>query len=968
MAYIQPTIKVVPMQDYAGAPMVFRASSWNKVNIEIDNTNTQGIYGDYQVSIMEDYKHFRFFTDESILFKWSTDNSFYKNIINNHRTTYWNFTFVEKYDVIGETIIPRRKSPYVSITLVADVSKEPLGAEINISYSIGYIAGWYDDEVIMEDAYYNEEVVPLALVNSYQSILQKGISLYLKQFADGSNWRYEYDIGYNNNGTDVTFMQGIVYSNYRMDLYSCKKLNMEYNSTLAPALYGTKERAITLHGPNIESIYKNYGLYSWAYSTASPFSNNHTEPLLVSPYNPNYQYVPYVNWYASYSGGITTTYNAALSIVSSLPIEEVDIKDSVVLDMGRLPLTDMFNYTGVAYTQLALPGIQRTGTTGAGVRLSSYNSLHPGNWSTEVMVVNDFDNMRIKLKIIDRAAVQDANFYVRHIGDDFPLYGDENEWFLFWYGSTVFQAQPDDIFAIVFNETDGVSFSVSVKVYRANQWHDLTIGLTEDPLLAVSNVYSTLAIFDAGHTQVSLYKKVFNDWISQELVYAYKGDMEFAVDDFLAEARWLVDVPELLADYPIIGNVSEVSITGIKDILVMDGYKWFYIPANPAPLIRDLYQYHQVYINLNMPTIDGYVQVNMRDIPNIDTYALSNMTLDDLLSEDIDFELWPFSDAESLHTLGKIRIMRHCNLSSVGLRHDKGRFDNLGAPEEVYHPDLYVTPANNFVGDIDTVAETMLFVVSGRVFIGNQRHDRVYLEGAYDEFNRAKQKAITALDFRPFNGFDVIRFDPSDITVLSEDNLKVTVKINVIGNLDHKTPLLVMNGWLHALDNTYRFINHNVLIVTIDKVRAVGLDIETSPGLLDWISMSVNGSGLAYNLATFDVVKYLTGKHSAVIAVRDPNLLKIKELVRTYTNLPQQATHYRRVTGMMLHHDGTIAQQHCHAKDRDNKTAYWLTAPRLHNYVMSNNVLVDNPMFTLTEDLSRPVIEEVYAVELYSIV
>ncbi|AXH71042.1 virion structural protein [Vibrio phage BONAISHI] len=211
---------------------------------------------------------------------------------------------------------------------------------------------------------------------------------------------------------------------------------------------------------------------------------------------------------------------------------------------------------------------------------------------------------------------------------------------------------------------------------------------------------------------------------------------------------------------------------------------------------------------------------------------------------------------------------------------------------------------------VKNLAVNGLFVINGQICKHAYLNDQIYIIDGVAKFGDSVDNVISVIDFTNVGGFDLVNFTedniviaPQDASDLSRERTRVSVAIN--GNVNDYTPIVVIDGHIHIMDETYEVISSDRLKINLDHKSIIRKAIRYPFNALDYLEPA-NVRDEGYRRDSIKVEELLTQTDSFVLLVKNKKLAIHRELM-TRSSMPGCYTHYRMPKGIMLFEDKTIA-------------------------------------------------------------
>lgn len=332
--------------------------------------------------------------------------------------------------------------------------------------------------------------------------------------------------------------------------------------------------------------------------------------------------------------------------------------------------------------------------------------------------------------------------------------------------------------------------------------------------------------------------------------------------------------------------------------------EWLTLEVNHQ-LIKDLlFNYGDSFINVLEDDNTIYTQFNIKDLLNVHS-ILPTIYIDDYINN-FDGILTPEVSAAEQRGLDKVRRITYHAIWDLDLTTNRGFYTPAPSENDPIHyfPDIKITKAEGQVNTLANLNDKLLFMVNGRVFFHTLLDEEAWLIGATAELDKGFDKQISALDFTYIGGYERIIFEIGDVALRSKTDSTSVVTITSSVSLKDKTPLLVIDGRLLLMDDTYQTISDTKIRATIQHDRLVALAEHRDAASLGWV-LPATIDGIGYDLSTVDIVAALTNGRSGIIIVDTDALCIFKQTVGR-TGFRGRYEFYRLPDGILQLEDGTI--------------------------------------------------------------
>lgn len=208
------------------------------------------------------------------------------------------------------------------------------------------------------------------------------------------------------------------------------------------------------------------------------------------------------------------------------------------------------------------------------------------------------------------------------------------------------------------------------------------------------------------------------------------------------------------------------------------------------------------------------------------------------------------------------------------------------------------------------INKNMLVAINGLIHQTYLRDGWIYVQYAMRQMLTDNSNVASVINFTDVGGlekYDITEDNIRVVTRSSEDVSRMITRVVVTTPepINDKTALLVINGYLHILDSSYKEISANEIVIEIDHRTAFDRIARKSREPMDYVNAAnVRGNGV--DVSEFDAIEYLTKSVSFVAAVKTTDLSILKEKVG-HTKIKNQYTHYRAPLGLMVYETNELA-------------------------------------------------------------
>lgn len=211
---------------------------------------------------------------------------------------------------------------------------------------------------------------------------------------------------------------------------------------------------------------------------------------------------------------------------------------------------------------------------------------------------------------------------------------------------------------------------------------------------------------------------------------------------------------------------------------------------------------------------------------------------------------------------------------------------------------------------IANITKNCLAVVNGSIYTMAKNGKWGYIMGGNEALRLEKENIISLIDFTSVGGIDTIPIDKTTTKVLdrTKDDIArniTRVRITSSKPITDCTPLLVLDGYLHVLDGSYKEVSATEMVVEVNHIRSLFRAAQKPRFSRNWVSPA-NLRQFGMNLKTFDIVGYLAATESFMVLVCSADLCMHREPV-TPTDINGIYSHYRAPMGIMYFDDMTLA-------------------------------------------------------------
>lgn len=207
---------------------------------------------------------------------------------------------------------------------------------------------------------------------------------------------------------------------------------------------------------------------------------------------------------------------------------------------------------------------------------------------------------------------------------------------------------------------------------------------------------------------------------------------------------------------------------------------------------------------------------------------------------------------------------------------------------------------------VSKLKDNALFTINGRVYNTHYEAGRLFVLNGHEAIKREARYIVSVVDFSRVGGIVKEGIYKENLKVVEKDDndkAKHQTRVVVSFNTDPcgKTPILVVNGHFHIFDGSYKIIDADKMLVTIDHKLAVKRAIRAPFNRLEWFDpANVRHNGLRTD--RFYVDKYLDQTESFLVWVNTSELSLFKEHIKG-TGIIGAYNHYRAPTGLVFNHE-----------------------------------------------------------------
>jgi len=218
--------------------------------------------------------------------------------------------------------------------------------------------------------------------------------------------------------------------------------------------------------------------------------------------------------------------------------------------------------------------------------------------------------------------------------------------------------------------------------------------------------------------------------------------------------------------------------------------------------------YDELRIELSNPAITGTMELLLSDV-KVQTAHLQ-LTISDWLTSIGNITL---PTAIEVSSLDNIKTVKYYNVLNAGYA--------VNHTNITHHPDVKLSreKCTDLIltkegVDYATLGESFLFTVNGFIHPAVVREHGLYLLDGNRNSLIVNDTNLGMLDFRALGKLEIIPIT-DDMILSSNYNVRERMYIKTNVSFSDKTPLLVLGGILHVLDDAYSQLNDDTLSVNI---------------------------------------------------------------------------------------------------------------------------------------------------------
>lgn len=293
---------------------------------------------------------------------------------------------------------------------------------------------------------------------------------------------------------------------------------------------------------------------------------------------------------------------------------------------------------------------------------------------------------------------------------------------------------------------------------------------------------------------------------------------------------------------------------------------------------------------------------------NNNRYALSTAVGTDTLNDwiqsvNVETLIFDFNRV----SFNSVKCIRHRNLDDMPVKVE-GANSLLG--EDVPIPigmkkDLMITSSSAEYTEFSTenISRNMLLAINGRICKTDYVDGRTFV---LDAFNKVWDggNVISAIDFTDVGGLeqsnitsDMVKVVPQSPTDISMNRQRCVVDIPEVIGVD-VTPIIVLDGYLHILDGTYKRLSKDKMLINVNielALKRASKFKQIEHLFVDYANVRHKG----IDGSSFDVLKYLDETDSFMVFVKSSDLCIYREPLQQ-TNTYGGYEHYRAPKGIII--------------------------------------------------------------------
>lgn len=220
----------------------------------------------------------------------------------------------------------------------------------------------------------------------------------------------------------------------------------------------------------------------------------------------------------------------------------------------------------------------------------------------------------------------------------------------------------------------------------------------------------------------------------------------------------------------------------------------------------------------------------------------------------------------------------------------------------------YFTSRESF--HIDKIQSTCLFAVNGLIYPSARRDDNIFILNGNERLKFDTDQTISTINFGDIGTIESVPINTNRLTALTRTSDDISrrrsrFKITLDEAIGTRIPILVMDGYLHIMNDTMTQVDVDTFVVTVEHDLALRRCAKKPRYSRDWIDYG-NMEQLGFNINSFDAEKYMLSPCTFLVLLDTEDFSMFKEPVG-HTDIPGVYHHYRVPRGMMFFDDGRLA-------------------------------------------------------------
>lgn len=209
----------------------------------------------------------------------------------------------------------------------------------------------------------------------------------------------------------------------------------------------------------------------------------------------------------------------------------------------------------------------------------------------------------------------------------------------------------------------------------------------------------------------------------------------------------------------------------------------------------------------------------------------------------------------------------------------------------------------------ENIASNCLASVNGLIYPIEVSGDWAYIRNAVAQLRLNDYTSVMMIDFTAVGGLTVIPITTENSTSLvkstAADRPLTNVRIDLGMGATEQVPLVVADGYLNVLNGTYKLVEGDQLIFTVDHFTALKRASEKAKYTRNWVDpANLQGNGLI--VSSFDATKFMTDTCSFVVLINNKDIAVKREKLQN-AQLPRSYYHHRIPKGPTFFNGGQLA-------------------------------------------------------------